>query len=69
MNIDITKHEAAYVAVLIEKRMTVIKNRILKPKKEEWYDYEASQIEMKICEISDEYSRLSDCINAFYRHQ
>ena len=67
MYIDISKHASQYIAVLIEKRMTVIKNRILKEKKDEWYDYESSQIEQKLCDASDEYFRLNSTINEFYK--
>lgn len=67
MYIDITKHQANYIAVLIEKRLATIRNRILKEKKEEWYDYEPTQIEYKICELSDEYCRLSNSLNEFYK--
>ena len=67
MYIDITKHQANYIAVLIEKRLAVIKNRLLKENKDNWYDYESSQIEMKICDISDEYCRLSNSLNEFYK--
>jgi hypothetical protein len=66
MYIDINKHEAKYITVLIEKRLSVIKNRILKENKNDWYDYEPPQIETKLCEASDEYFRLSKCLNDFY---
>lgn len=69
MYIDITKYQANYIVVLIEKRLAVIKNRILKEKKDDWYDYEGSQIEIKICDLSDEYCRLSNIINEFYKLQ
>lgn len=67
MYIDIEKHEAKYIGPLIEKRLTVLKNRILKEKENDWWDYEPQQIEMKLCDISDEYCRLSNCINEFYK--
>ena len=69
MYIDISKHASGYISVLIEKRMAVIKNRILKEKKGEWYDYEGSQIEQKLCDASDEYCRLNSTINEFYKNQ
>ena len=67
MYIEIQKHHARYITALIKKRMIVIKNRILKEKKDDWYDYESSQIESKICDISDEYYRLSQIINDLYK--
>lgn len=67
MYIDIQKHHSRYIAVLIEKRMAVLRNRILKENSENWYDYEGSQIEMKICDLSDEYLRLTQVINEFYK--
>lgn len=67
MYVDISKFAAGYISVLVEKRMTVIKNRILKEKKEGWYDFEPHQIEMKICDLSDEYQELNNCINEFYK--
>lgn len=67
MYIDIQKHHSRYIAVLIEKRMAVLRNRILKENAENWYDYEGSQIEMKICDLSDEYLRLTQVINEFYK--
>ena len=67
MYIDISKHASGYIAILIERRMQVLKNRILKEKKEEWYDYEPEQIEQKLCDASDEYFRLNLSINEFYK--
>lgn len=68
MYIDISKHASRYISVLIEKRMAVIKNRILKEHGADWYDYEGSQIEMKICDLSDEYCRLNQSLNEFYKN-
>ena len=67
MYIDINKHAAGYIAVLIEKRISFLKNKILKEKGDDWYDYEPSQIHMKICDESPEYFRLSNEINEFYK--
>ena len=67
MYIDIPKPATKYISVIIEKRMTLLKNRILKQHKDDWYDYEGSQLEMKICHASDEYCRLNSVINEFYK--
>ena len=67
MNLNIEKHHARYIAVLIERRMAFLKNKIVKENKDDWYDYESEQIETKICEVSDEYQRLDQCINEFYK--
>jgi len=67
MYIDIPKPAVKFIVQLIKKRMVVIKNRILKENKDDWYDYEGSQIEMKICEISPEYMRLNSTLNELYK--
>ncbi len=67
MYIDIQKHHAKYIVVLIEKRMAFIKNKIKKDNEEDWYDYEPSQIEIKLCEVSEEYYRLNQVIVQFYK--
>ena len=66
MYIDISKHAKNYITDLIEKRVVVLKKRILKEKVEDWYDYDTSQVEIKLCEASDEYYRLSVSLNDFY---
>lgn len=67
MHIDLQKHHVNYLTPIVEARMRVLKNRILKEKKDDLYDYEPAQIELKICEISDEYSRLNQCLETLYR--
>ena len=52
MHIDLQKHHVNYLTPIVEARIRVLKNRILKEKKDDWYDYEPAQIELKICEIS-----------------
>jgi hypothetical protein len=62
MYIDIPKPAVKFIVVLIEKRMTVIKNRLIKEHKDDWYDYEGSQIHSKICDISPEFMRLNSAL-------
>ena len=69
MNLDLEKHHVRYITPLVEARMKVLKKRILKQKGDDWYDYEPEQIEMKICEINEEYNRLNQSINSLYRNQ
>lgn len=68
MYIELQKHHLSYIIPLVEARMKVLKNRILKEKRDDWYDYEAEQIEMKICETSEEYNRLNQAINSLYKN-
>jgi len=67
MYIDLEKHHTAYLLPLIEKRMNVIKNRILKEKGSEWYDYDDGQIISKCIDLSDEYARLDQLERIIHR--
>jgi hypothetical protein len=73
MYVDLEKHHTAYVLPIIQARMKVIKNRILKQKGDEWYDYDDEQINSKCRDLSDEYYRLDQSVDiilkAIEQHQ
>jgi hypothetical protein len=69
MYIELQKHHCQFIIPIIEARMKVLKNRILKGNKEDWYDYEPEQIEMKICMKNEEYNRLNESLQSFYQTQ
>lgn len=66
MYVELQKHHCRYIIPIIEARMKVLKKRILKQKKDDWYDYEPEQIEMKICEINEEYNRLNQSLQSLF---
>jgi hypothetical protein len=69
MYLDLRKHHVSYLVPIIEKRLQVLKNRILKEYGADWYDYEPAQLEIKISEKSDEYFRLIQIINEIYKQE
>lgn len=73
MYIDLQKHHLSYVIPLIKARMEVLKKRVLKTYGSDWYDLNDEQIEMKVAEKVDEFSRLQQTLEtleqAFYHHQ
>lgn len=70
MYIDLQKHHLRYVIQVIKARMLVLKRRVLKKYGSDWYDFNEEQIEMKVCDLDDEFDRLKQTLEvmekAFY---
>ena len=60
------KHHIEYLFPIIEARMKVLKNRLIKKHQNEWYDLEDYQIHQKALEKCDEYNRLNQVAHQIY---
>ena len=60
MLLFLEKHEIIPIKDLVEKRLEVLKNRVLKQHGEDWYDYDNEGILSKIREKSNEFFRLEN---------
>jgi hypothetical protein len=69
MYLELQKYHVSYLVPIIEKRLQLLKNRILKKFGADWYDFEPHQIEIKISEKSDEYFRLTKIIKDLYKQE
>jgi len=67
MFLDLQKHHTQHILPLIEKRLEVIKKRLLKIHGSDWYDYSDAQIITKCEELSDEFYRLIQAEDEIWR--
>lgn len=65
MYLDLRLHHAQYLLPIINARIKLIRNRIIKEYGSDWGDYDADGLETKINEKSDEYFRLKQIVKQF----
>lgn len=61
------KHHIDFLAPVIEARMKLLKNRIVKQNADDWYDLDESQIHSKCIDKSLEFERLNQVLNEIYK--
>jgi hypothetical protein len=65
--LNLMKHHIDFLAPVIEARMKLLKNRIVKKYADDWYDLDESQIHSKCIDKSYEFERLNQILNEIYK--
>lgn len=62
MYIDLSEHHLKRLIPVVEARIKLLKNRVIKEFGQDWGDYDLEGLEFKVSEKSDEYYRLKQVL-------
>lgn len=60
-------HHIEFLGPIVESRMKLLKNRIVKQNADEWYDLDENQIHSKCIDKNIEFKRLDQVLREIYK--